>query len=228
MNAAQHAIPRTAKHAPRSLRAALPVFYRHGSPRVITGLVIACGTARSWFGGFGPWDVVVVLAVLAYWPFQEWLIHVFILHSRPLRIRGRTIDFQVPRLHREHHRDPWRAELVFIPVRAFLYSPVVTIGIFLLLVPSFAVAMTGATAFFLLTLHYEWVHFLIHTPYAPRTRYYQRLWRNHRLHHFKNEHHWFGVTMLAGDRVLRTSPRAKEVPTSASCRSLAPDPLEVE
>ena len=33
----------------------------------------------------------------------------------------------------------------------------------------------------------------------PRTALYQRLWRNHRLHHFKNEHYWMGVTMTGGE-----------------------------
>ncbi|MDX2168661.1 MAG: fatty acid hydroxylase family protein, partial [Deltaproteobacteria bacterium] len=49
---------------------------------------------------------------------------------------------------------------------------------------------------------------------------YQRLWRNHRLHHFKNEHYWFGVTMLSGDRLLRTAPAVKDVETSPTARNL--------
>ena len=37
------------------------------------------------------------------------------------------------------------------------------------------------------------------------------LWRNHRLHHCKNEHYWFGVTMLSGDRLLGTAPAVADV-----------------
>ena len=44
--------------------------------------------------------------------------------------------------------------------------------------------------------------------------------RNHRLHHFKNEHYWMGVTMHLGDRVLGTLASPKEVPTSPTCRDL--------
>ena len=71
-----------------------------------------------------------------------------------------------------------------------------------------------------LSLHYEWVHFLCHTRVPPRTRDYQRLVRNHRRHHFKNEHDWFGVTRLGGDRLLGTGPALGAVPTSPTARSL--------
>jgi len=82
---------------------------------------------------------------------------------------------------------------------------------------------TGVLAYFALSLHYEWVHFLVHTRVMPRTALYQRLWRNHRWHHFKNEHYWFGVTMLGGDRLLGTAARREVVPTSATSRTLGQD-----
>ena len=44
--------------------------------------------------------------------------------------------------------------------------------------------------------------------------------RNHRLHHFKNEHYWFGVTMLGADRLLRTAPQAEDVERSPTARTL--------
>jgi sterol desaturase/sphingolipid hydroxylase (fatty acid hydroxylase superfamily) len=67
---------------------------------------------------------------------------------------------------------------------------------------------------------YEWCHFLIHTPYRPRSRYYRNIWRSHRLHHFKNEHFWFGVSSDAADRVLGTSPEQSGVPKSETVRTL--------
>ena len=53
-----------------------------------------------------------------------------------------------------------------------------------------------------------------------RGRWYARLWLNHRLHHFKNEHYWYGVTMLSGDRLLGTAPARDAVPTSRTARML--------
>ena len=64
------------------------------------------------------------------------------------------------------------------------------------------------------------MHYLVHTRYTPRSARYQRLWRNHRLHHFKNEHYWFGVTMLSADRLLRTAPDPESVERSETARTL--------
>jgi len=205
---------------PASLREALPVFLRHGSPRIlIAALVLALG-ARLSLGGWSPWDLVPAAVVFAYWPLQEWLIHVFILHARPFRLFGRSVDFRVPRKHRAHHRDPWRLDLLFIPMHSFLYSVPLLAVLWLSLAPTRALALTGLSIHLALTLHYEWVHFLIHTRVSPRSRAYQRLWRNHRRHHFKNEHFWYGVTMLAGDRLLGTGPELQAVPTSPTARML--------
>ena len=78
--------------------------------------------------------------------------------------------------------------------------------------------------YFVLALHYEWIHFLIHTRYPPRSARYRRLWRNHLLHHFKNEHYWYGVTRLGGDRVFGTAADPDRVPTSSTARSPGPAP----
>jgi hypothetical protein len=88
------------------------------------------------------------------------------------------------------------------------------------------VAGTGLVFHLLLAFHYEWVHFLVHTHVVPRTALYRRLWRNHRLHHFKNDHYWFGVTMLSGDRLLRTAPDPAKVPKALHVPEIgrAPDP----
>jgi hypothetical protein len=133
---------------------------------------------------------------------------------------GRTLDFRVPRMHRAHHRDPWRLDLVFIPFHSFLYTLPLLAGIWLVIAPSAPLAWTGITLHLALSLHYEWVHFLIHTHVSPRSRAYRKLWKNHRRHHFKNERYWFGVTLLAGDRWLGTAPRPEDVPTSPTCRHL--------
>jgi hypothetical protein len=115
------------------------------------------------------------------------MIHVFILHFRPFVVRGHTIDFRVPRKHREHHRAPWQIDVLFIPMHSFIYSLPLVYALWFAVMPTAELAMTGVLAHLGLSLHYEWVHFLVHTRVVPRSAVYQRLWRNHRLHHFKNE-----------------------------------------
>lgn len=175
---------------------------------------------RLWLGDWSWWDVLPIAGLAVYWPIQEWLIHVYILHFKPIELFGRTIDFPVPQKHRAHHRAPWQLDLIFIPTHSFLYSIPLVYLIWFAITPSAALAMTGVVAHFALALHYEWVHFLVHTRVVPRSAWYQRLWRNHRLHHFKNEHYWYGVTMLSGDRLLGTQPAVTAVRTSATARDL--------
>jgi hypothetical protein len=210
--------------SPRTLREAVPVFFAHASPRLLVGALAVAAGVRLTLGAFSAWDLAVVAGLLLYWPVQEWLIHVFILHFRPRRLGGRTLDFEVPRLHRAHHRDPWRLDLLFIPFHSFLYSLPILVGLWYLVTPSAPLAWSGVAAHLVLTLHYEWVHFLVHTRVVPKSRLYRRLWRNHRLHHFKNEHYWFGVSMLSGDRLLRTAPDHRGVETSPTARTLGVDP----
>jgi hypothetical protein len=80
--------------------------------------------------------------------------------------------------------------------------------------------LTAVLAGYVLVGIYEWTHFLIHTAYRPRSRYYRSIWRGHRLHHFKNEHYWHGITNTVGDRVLGTFPDQRNIERSATARSL--------
>jgi hypothetical protein len=79
-----------------------------------------------------------------------------------------------------------------------------------------ALLATGA----LQSLVYEWIHFLVHTDYKPRSAAYRRLYVGHRLHHYRNENYWYGVTRRFGDTVLRTDPAKDDVPLSPTCLSL--------
>jgi len=212
--------PRTPGDTPETLRDAAPIFLGHGSPRVLLAALGVAAAARFGLGGWSRWDLVPVAAIAAFWPVLEWLIHVFILHAKPIQLGRFTLDGRVPRKHRAHHRDPWNAELVFIPFHSFSYALPLVVLLCFALTPTPQLALTALAVFLLGALHYEVVHFLIHTRVDPRGAYYRRLWRNHRLHHFKNEHHWYGVTRLEADRLLRTAPEATRVATSPTARSL--------
>ncbi len=209
---------------PESLDQAVRAFAGFASPWLLCGAVAAAWGVRATQCPVSLWDAVAAGAVIAWWPWNEWLIHVFVLHYQPLRVLGRSLDFGVPRLHRAHHRDPWRLELVLIPLRVYLLLPAAVGLVALFGGAAPAPVWTGVGVYLLLSLHYEWVHFLVHTRYRPRTPCYRRLWRNHRLHHFKNERYWFGVTRLAGDRWLGTAADWREVVTSPTARSLEARP----
>ena len=206
--------------SPDTLGGAFRFFIQNTSPLIIMGWCAGALGMRLYLGNYTLWDLVVVAGILAWWPFQEWLIHVFILHFKPKKIGKWTFDPRVSWKHRRHHRDPWRVDILFIPVHTYFLTIPALMGLWLGLAPTAALAYTGLAFTGLMTLHYEWVHYLVHTRYKPKSAYYQMLWRNHRLHHCKNEHFWQGVTMTFADKVLGTAKDKNDVETSETCRTL--------
>jgi len=205
--------------SPATYREAARAFYGHAGPWVLTALALAALAARVAAGGLSPWDLPVALAVGAWWPAQEWLLHKGLLHAGPVRLAGRSYDPEFARRHRAHHREPWRLDLVILPLYVHVLAPVV-VGLAVLVLPTPQLAWTAAAVYFAMALHYEWMHFLVHTRVWPSSRRLQALWRHHRLHHFKNEHYWFGFTSVGVDRLLGTAPDPRSVRTSPTCRTL--------
>jgi hypothetical protein len=207
-------------------------FLRKGSPWVIGAGIVALVVVRAVIGELTWRDAVAVAAMLAIYPFGEWAIHVYLLHAKPMRIRGRKVETVAARAHRAHHQEPTDLDMVLLYwwQAAFLMVIAVplTIGLVALIVtvaagpvPLGAIVSSAIAGYFMVFV-YEWTHFLIHTGYRPRTRAYKTIWRNHRLHHFKNEHFWHGITNNLSDRVLGTNPAAREVPKSDTARTLDP------
>jgi hypothetical protein len=205
---------------PRDAATALRVFVTHPSPLLIALFVAVFAAWRIGLGHFTWKDAAVALALIAYFPFNEWLIHVFMLHYKPRQILGRTVDFYLPVTHRRHHADPWNLKWVFIPRHVHLFVIPEAALILWLLWPWKELALTGLATYLLLGLHYEWVHYLAHIPWCPDSSYYQRRVREHRYHHFRNENFWWGVSMGLGDRVLGTAPPVEDVGRSGTTSTL--------
>ncbi len=196
-------------------------FVRHPTPWMLTGALLAAAGARIAVGDWQFTDLLVPLVMLAVFPFAEWLIHVVILHWRPRRIAGVTVDPLLSREHRAHHVEPRDLPLVFIPWPSLLWVLPAAVSVALTAFPSLGRGMTFLVFLAVLGIGYEWCHYLIHTDYKPKTAVYRSIWRNHRQHHFKNEHYWFTVTSSGtADRVLGTYPDPGAVESSPTARNL--------
>lgn len=206
-------------HAPTLLDEA-KTFWAHRNPPLIAALFLIGLAYRIALGRWRWWDLGVVAIAILIQPFIEWLIHVFVLHAKPLHILGRTFDSVAARKHREHHTDPRRIEWIFVPLPALFQLLVVVVVISFLVTSTTPLAATAFTWSLAMLLTYEWVHYLIHSRYQPKSCAYRYLWRSHRLHHFRNEHYWFGITAPTADMVLRTAPDKDAVPTSTTVRSI--------
>ena len=197
------------------------------APQMIAVAIVAAAAARVAIRGFGWADAAAVAFMLVVYPFGEWAIHVHLLHLPPFRLRGRRVELPTARAHRMHHESPERLDLInFSPLEALaillLAVPVAVLPILLVAGPGPAV--TSLLTGYVLVGLYEWTHFLIHTAHRPGSRFYRSVWRNHRLHHFKNEHYWHGITNTLSDRALGTFRDHREVRRSPTARTLDPGP----
>jgi hypothetical protein len=204
-----------------SLADARREFWSHPSPWMIGAALAGALLARIIVGDWQFTDALVPLVMPALFPFLEWLVHVFILHWRPRRLGSLTVDPLLARKHREHHVDPREVALIFIPWRALLWILPLLAAIALLAFPRAGLGLTFLVLLGILGLSYEWCHYLIHSDYKPKTQVYRAIWRNHRQHHFKNEHYWFTVTSAGtADRVLGTYPDVADVASSPTAKNL--------
>jgi hypothetical protein len=203
-------------------RQAWSIFSRKRAPRMIGAAIALALVARLALGDWSWRDLAAIAFMAVVYPFGEWAIHVYLLHSK--------LDIQTTRSHAEHHEEPQRLDLInFGPAEALailgLAAPLtVAVGAaFAALIPGplpIEPFVTSLLTAYVLIGAYEWVHFLIHTAHRPRSRYYRAIWRNHRLHHFKNEHYWHGITNTISDRVLGTHPDQKDVERSRTARAI--------
>ncbi len=208
----------------QTLGGAFRLFWRFPTPRLLGAKLAVFVALRPFLGPPGWADLAVLLGITIYWPLQEWFGHWRVLHFKPfdLSLFGRVwrVDPWFARVHRWHHRHPAVLERVFLPTSVIVGLTPVNIGLWLLLAPTQALAVTGIAGFTLAALIYEWVHYLVHTPYRPVGSYYKKVWKNHQLHHFKNEHYWHAFTVPHVDDWFGTAPDPKTTAKSGTARTL--------
>ena len=206
-----------------TMRAAWVEFWKHPSPWMISAFLVGSIAARVAVGGGSWWELAIPVTLVALFPVIEWCIHVAILHWRPRSLGPVTIDSLLAREHRAHHADPRDLPLVFIPWKALVWLLPAYVVEAWLFTPTTTSMLTLLVSVYGIKLGYEWTHYLVHSDYRPRSRWYRSVWRNHRLHHFKNERYWHGITNTVSDRVLGTHPEARDVRRSRTARALHAD-----
>jgi Fatty acid hydroxylase len=216
----------------KSLSGAWRAFLRNESPWVLGAGIAVLAVIRLLLGDLTWRDAAGVAFLIAVYPFGEWAIHVYLLHAKPVKIRGRKFETVAARAHRAHHQDPndldmvllywWQAAFLMLLAVPFTVAVGALFAALIAGPVPLGAMISGALAGYCMVFVYEWTHYLIHTAYRPRSVAYKAIWRNHRLHHFKNEHFWHGITNNLSDRVLGTNPEAREVPKSRTARTLDP------
>jgi len=193
----------------------LLTFLRHNSVAALVAAVLAEALAFL-LGWLAIKPLLILLGALLFY-LSEYGMHRFAFHASPLSWPpARRLQH---RLHYDHHVEPGRLDLLFLPIW-FLVPNLAVATALLALIFGAGASASALFGMMLAILHYEWVHYVAHIPYQPRTRLGRWIKQYHLRHHFISEKHWFGVSNPALDGVFGTfhGPDASE--KSATTRKL--------
>ena len=146
---------------------------------------------------------LVFLCGMFFWTFFEYLMHRFIFHFISESESAMKIVYII---HGNHHQYPRDKERLFMPpVPSLILASVIFSGMFLLATWCGATGFVFAffAGFMFGYLMYGTMHYAIHA-WNPPYKWMKPLWRNHHLHHYKNEHRGFGVSTTLWDRLFGT------------------------
>ncbi|MBX9783289.1 MAG: sterol desaturase family protein [Chitinophagaceae bacterium] len=172
-------------------------------PLVIWGMYLPVIIGFPWYAKnkfeFGAVTVAAVfIAGMLFWSFFEYIMHRFIFHMIAESERAQKFIYI---LHGNHHHYPRDRERLFMPpVPSIIISSVIFFAMYALMR---SYAFLFFPGFMLGYLMYGTMHYAIHARNPP-FKWMKPLWRNHHLHHYKNEHHGFGVSSTLWDHVFGT------------------------
>jgi 4-hydroxysphinganine ceramide fatty acyl 2-hydroxylase len=196
-------------------------FFRHGSNTVLIVIALALGALFAVHVlAFAPLSLVAVAIGALVFFGSEYTTHRFLFHAPPQR-NAFVLGLQ-HRLHYDHHVTPGELGLLFLPVWFVIPVASLTFGIFYAITRDSSVSAAMLLGAVLGLFYYEWVHYVAHIPFVPKTPFGRWIKKYHLRHHFKNERMWFGVTNPSMDFVGRSYARVDEVERSGSTRVLFP------
>ncbi len=196
-------------------------FFRHGSNSVLIGIALALSVLfAAHMLAFAPLSLAAVAIGALVFFGSEYTTHRFMFHAPPQK-NAFVLKLQ-HRLHYDHHVTPDELGLLFLPVWFVLPVASLTFAIFFAITRDLSLSAAMLLGAVLGLFYYEWVHYVAHIPFVPKTRFGRWIKKYHLWHHFKNERMWFGVTNPSMDFVGRSYARVDEVERSGSTRVLFP------
>ena len=193
-------------------------FLRHGSNAALLALAVALALAFA-LRGVALWPLAALSGAAAFFA-SEYTTHRFAFHAPPLRNRF-LLGLQ-HRLHYDHHTDPADLNLLFLPLWFALPVAALYGALAFAAVRDLGGALSFLLGAVLALLYYEWVHYVAHIPFVPRTPFGRWIKKYHLRHHFLNERLWFGVTNPLVDVAGFTYRRTDEAERSGTTRILFP------
>ena len=142
--------------------------------------------------------VLTFLGGMLFWSFFEYMAHRFIFHWVSDNPMIKKISYI---LHGNHHHYPRDKQRLFMPpIPSIILSSLIFGIMFLIMGQNAFMFFPG---FLFGYLMYGSMHYAIHA-WNPPFKWMKPLWRNHHLHHYKNEHNGYGVSSTIWDHVFGT------------------------
>ena len=142
--------------------------------------------------------ILTFLGGILFWTFFEYIAHRFIFH---LVSEKKSLQKFAYILHGNHHHYPRDRQRLFMPPLPSVILASAIFGImYLLLGQNTLMFFPG---FLFGYLMYGTMHYAIHA-WNPPFKWMKPLWRNHHLHHYKNELNGYGVSSTIWDHVFGT------------------------
>ncbi|CAN5847432.1 hypothetical protein BH11BAC4_BH11BAC4_19060 [soil metagenome] len=142
--------------------------------------------------------VLFFVGGMLFWSLTEYILHRFAFHYHADTERGKKLNYI---LHGNHHEYPRDKERLFMPAAPSL---IIAFTLFLLM---YVLLRKNVFPFFpgfiFGYLIYGSMHYAIHA-WSPPFKWMKGLWRNHHLHHYKNDERGFGVSSTLWDHVFGT------------------------
>lgn len=183
-------------------------FFTKTHPLVIWGIYIPYLSYLIYHAvadlGLAGWKAALVfVGGLVFWSFFEYLMHRFAFHFDSDKPDVRRFIYV---LHGNHHEYPRDRERLFMPPVPSLIISSVILGAMYLVAWAFdlqPMAFPFFAGFMIGYLLYASMHYAIHT-WKPPFKWMKPLWRNHHLHHYKDEGKGYGVSTTLWDRIFGT------------------------
>ena len=155
---------------------------------------------------------------LVIWTLVEYAMHRYLFHYEPRSRWGKRLHFFV---HGAHHDYPQDASRLVAPPAFSVPVALVFYGLFLALFGRLAPGLFAGFIFGYLC--YDMIHYATH-HFSMKRGIGLWLKQYHMRHHFKDDHHGYGVSSPLWDYIFRTRGGRREVAASENARDLVGTP----
>ncbi|MBO6622984.1 MAG: sterol desaturase family protein [Balneola sp.] len=149
--------------------------------------------------GTGWFFIGLFIAGFILWSMFEYLVHRFVFHYEPKTEFGEKVLFTFHGVHHDYPNDSFRLVMppvVSIPLYAVMY-------LLFEIIFGYGNHFSIFSGFVLGYLFYDVGHYALH-HFNFKNKYFQSIKKHHLLHHYKDEHHGFGVSMPFWDKIFNT------------------------